>query len=755
MKTNYLNRRVLYFFHMLLVAVSFNTTLADETASDEPADKSKVWNIEQPSGELTDQTIDVTEGTWINLDISPDGQQIVFDLLGDLYLMPVEVTDQPAEPRKLTSGMAWDMQPRFSPDGQWIAFTSDRTGSSDKAGDNIWIIRSDGSQVRQITNETYRLLNNPAWSPDGQYIVARKHFTSRRSLGAGEIWMYHRAAADAKAMTGLQLTFRPTDQKDVNEPVFSPDGRYVYFSQDDTSGSTFEYDKDSNQEIYVVKRYDRTTGEIENYITGPGGACRPTPSPDGKQIAFVRRIGANSVLHVMDCDSGAIRPVYGPLERDMQEAWAIHGVYPGFAWMPDGQSIVIYGKGKIRRINVDSGEGHDIPFHIRDIRKVASAVRFPIEVAPDECHTKMLRWVQTSPDGSKVVFQSLGYIYVRDLATGEVQRLTAQTDHFEFFPQFSRDGKYVVYTTWNDKNLGSVRIASANAGGDQQSWKVTDSPGHYIEPTFSPDGQHVAFVKARGGYITSPLYARETGLYVASVKGDAIKKLVSGASSPQFADASDRIYFERSNSNKDADNLGLYSIGIDGQEERQHYESTWATNFRLSPDGQWIAFIERFHVYVTPFIQTGQTVQVGPGSSALPVAKVSEEAGDWIHFSGDSRTIHWALGSELFSLPLTDAFAFLSENSHSEHRDESESAAAKKPVSQEIGFAFAHAKPDTTIALVGGKIVTMGPAGTIESGTIVVQGNRIVQVGPQQDITIPEDAQVIPTPGLVILPGLI
>src|SRR6476469_3059264 len=76
------------------------------------------------------------EGSWMNVDVSPDGQTIAFDLLGDLYTLPITG----GEAKALTKGFEWDMQPRFSPDGKWIAFTSDR-GS----GDNIWVIRADAS----------------------------------------------------------------------------------------------------------------------------------------------------------------------------------------------------------------------------------------------------------------------------------------------------------------------------------------------------------------------------------------------------------------------------------------------------------------------------------------------------------------------------------------------------------------------------------------------------------------------------------
>src|SRR5216110_1667981 len=195
------------------------------------------WNVSKPiSPARHDAAIDVTEGTWLSVDVSPDGKEIAFDLLGDIYTIPVAG----GEAKALTTGIEWDMQPRYSPNGKWIAFTSDRAG-----GDNIWIMNRDGSKPQQVTKETFRLLNEPYWSPDSEYIVARKHFTSERSLGAGEMWLYHRSGGE-----GLQLTKKRNDQKDSGEPVFSPDGRYLYYSDDTTPGGIFEYNKDPNKQIY-------------------------------------------------------------------------------------------------------------------------------------------------------------------------------------------------------------------------------------------------------------------------------------------------------------------------------------------------------------------------------------------------------------------------------------------------------------------------------------------------------------------------
>ena len=158
------------------------------------------------------------------------------------------------------------------------------------------------------------------------------------------------------------MTKKPTEQKDVNEPVFSPDGKYLYYSEDVSPGKTFEYSKDPHKQIYAIKRLELATDETESYITGPGGACRPTPSPDGKTIAFVRRVDGKTGLHLFDSKTGAIRLPYDQLERDMQETWAIHGVYPSFQWTPDAKAIVVWAKGKIRRIEVADGSASVIPF---------------------------------------------------------------------------------------------------------------------------------------------------------------------------------------------------------------------------------------------------------------------------------------------------------------------------------------------------------------------------------------------------------
>src|SRR5262245_27466791 len=167
----------------------------DEKRDDKDKKEEKKWDVNAPCGEWSSIDIDTSETTWTNVDFSPDGKTIVFDALGDLYTAPIAG----GEAKALTSSIAWDYQPRYSPDGKRIAFISDRAG-----GDNLWVMKADGTGPKAVTEEKSNLVHNPWWSRDGAYIVAKKGFTSTRSIPAGEIWLFHAGGGE-----GLQLIERP------------------------------------------------------------------------------------------------------------------------------------------------------------------------------------------------------------------------------------------------------------------------------------------------------------------------------------------------------------------------------------------------------------------------------------------------------------------------------------------------------------------------------------------------------------------
>jgi imidazolonepropionase-like amidohydrolase/Tol biopolymer transport system component len=729
-------RAALLFAALAFCAHAVNVANAADEA---PADKKK-WDVNHPPGPSSKVNIDTRTGTWMSVDVSPDGKNIVFDLLGDLYMLPIAG----GEAKALTHSVAWEMQARFSPDGKQLAYMSDAAG-----GDNIWVMNVDGTGAHEISKEKFRLLNNPVWHPGGQYIAARKHFSGTRSLGSGEIWMYYTQGG------GVQLNEKPNWQKDLGEPAFSPDGRYLYYSQDTTAGSSFEYNKDSNGQIYQIFRRDLRTEKTKPFVSGPGGAVRPTPSPDGKYLAFVRRVRNQSTLFLKDLTSGIETPVWGGLERDLQEAWAIHGVYPAFSWMPGSKEIVVWAQGKIWRVDPFAKSAavaaKEIPFHVSDTRDVQDALRFQTAVAPESFDVHQLRWVNVAPQGDRVVYSALGYLYVRDLPNGEPKRLTRQTEHFEYFPKFSRDGQRVVFATWNDEKLGSIRTIDLKSGKETT---LTTMPGKYVEPAFSPDGSDVVYVKSRGRFLTTPWYGLEAGVYRVASDGKGKPALVTeDGRSPQFANDGRQLYVTRTAATGEVDSMtSLVRIDLDKYEEHAVAKGEFITNFVLSPNGAWLAYGERFHTWVTPLPLAGKTLTIGEKTEGFPVHQLDVDAGDYLHWSGDSGALRFSLGDQLFKRELKEIFAPADPDAKKEKLRQE--ALVKQP-GMKIGFRATTATPHATVVIDGARIVTMKGDEVIDNGRIVVKDNRIVAVGKMADVAAPAGAVRVDAAGKTIIPGLV
>ena len=707
---------------LLTCALFAPLTLASPAfADDRKSDEKAKWDVNNPPGEKRDISIDVTEGTWMSLDVSPDGKTIAFDMLGDIYTVPMSG----GEATPIASGMAWEMQPRYSPDGSRIAFTSDRAG-----GDNIWTMDTSGGDAEQVSDESFRLLNNPTWSADGRFIAARKHFTTSRSLGTGEIWLYHTAGGN-----GIQLTKKPSDahQKEIGEPMFAPDGKSVYFSANTTPGATFEYAQDSNGQLFEIKRYDLDTGETTTVVSGEGGAVRPTPSPDGKTMVFVRRERAVSKLYAMDLKSGEARKLYDLPDQDMQETWAVHGVYPNMDFTPDGKHVVFWAGGKIRKLNMKTGKSSVIPFSVSDTRTLIAPPRPAVDVSPDSFETKMVRFAQQSPDGEHIVFESLGKLYIKHTGGGAPIRLTDLPDNmFELYPSWSRDGRRIVFTTWNDADLAAVHSVSVDGRGLKTH---TKDPGHYSRPMFSPSGKTIVFEKSAGGRITSDLWSSEPGIYIVKTRGGAPVKVSDTGGHPHFGGSEDRIFVTAFEDKAQV----LKSYDLSGEKARIHATSPLAQSYLISPNETHIAFRENYNLYVMPTLGGAGKVTAGPKAKDVKVGKASLNGATYPAWSAGGKTLNWTLGPIAYSADVND----IMDGEDAPTRGENLSRTVQAD------------RPSGTYALTGARIITMSgqAGGVIENGTIVVNDGRIMAIG--EDPFIPSGAQIVDMDGKTIMPGLI
>ncbi len=712
---------------------AFAQTAAAPVASGTEEKKDEKWDVNAPPGMTRRKVqIAVDEGSWMNVDVAPDGRTIAFDLLGDIYTMPIEG----GTPTRIAEGLAYEHQPRFSPDGSRIAFVSDRGG-----GDNIWLMNRDGSNKVQLSKEDFRLLNQPGWSPDGRFIVAKKHFTTGRSLGTGEVWMYHVSGG-----AGVPLVKKPNErhQKELGEPIFAPDGKSVYFTRNVTPGPIFEYAQDSNSDLFHIERYNLEDGETSTAASGAGGAVRPTPSPDGKKLAYVRREGALSKLYVKDLASGQERKIYDALDQDVQETWAVTGVYPNMAWTPDGKDVVFWAGGKLRRVGAAGGEARVIPFSVADDRVIVDATHPTVEVAPDSFTTKMPRWAEVSPDGRTVVFETLGKLWTKPASGGTARRLTAAKDNaMEAWPSWSRDGKSIVFVRWTDAGLGEIHVTSASGGASRA---VTSVPGHYAEPRFSPDGKTIVFERRGSGGLTSGKWSEDPGIYRVAVAGGAPERVSPDGAKPQFGADNDRLFMVAAADGKSQ----LVSTDLHGQDKRIHASGELVSDYEISPDGRTLAFRQNYDAYVTPLMPGGQDVSLGTKSGALPVTRVSGSGADYIHWSNGGSKLHWSRGATLFSADLASLFF---------NAPADEKAPKFAPPTDGVSLAMtqAAAKPKATVVITGARIVTMADkdGGIIDNGAIVVEGDRITAVGPLAAISVPAGAITVDAAGKTIVPGFV
>jgi len=684
------------------------------------------WAVEQIHGPAIPFAVTLEEGTWISVDVSPDGRRIVFDLLGDLYTLPIAG----GVATRITDGPAYDIQPRFAPDGMRIVFISDRSGS-----DNIWTVRVDGTQPLPVTAERAVKFASPAWTPDGQYVVARRRdlVNIAREPEADPSFELH-----VLHITGGKGYAVVADRTNPAGPAPSPDGRWIYFSSGDfRSGGS------------VIQRYDRLTGEVAPLTAGYGGAVRPTVSRDGRWLGFGRRIDAEEVLVVRELESGMERVLYGPLDRDEQEYGddaAAADLLPGFAFTPDGTALILAARGKLRRIDLATGEAAVIPFKARFEQTLTEKVYVQSRVEDGPINIRMIRWAQQTSDGKTLVFGAAGRCYAYDVQSGRTMPI-GSGQGLQYLPALSPDEQWIAYVNWSDTVGGHIYKVPIGGG---PTTRLTVEPGHYEQPAWSGDGAKLVMLQRFGGdegtqrpayYEIRWIDARREGPahHVTTLRPrGALRQLVR----PRFDSAGRRIYFTES---PPAEYVPPYtelvSVRTDGTDKRRHIRLKLADEIIPSPDGAWIAFTDQYHIYLAPLPQAGaQPVEVDLQGKQFPKIKLGSEPGAFVNWTHSGKTVTWGWGARFYRVPLQQAL----------QRPDS-----ILPDAINVSLRVTPPLPAGRLLLRDARIVTMSDAGTIERGDLLIERNRIKAIGPSGTLKVPADAKIVDLRGKTIIPGLI
>ena len=719
-------------------------TLAWPAAPAAAQEEAEDWDVTLARGETREIDFQTDEGTWMSVDVSPDGRWVVFDMLAHVYRVPMGGGD--AESLTQESGVALNYHPKYSPDGTRIAFISDRGGQA-----NLWVMDSDGSHPRQVQTSMDTRVTMPEWTADGEYILV---------VEDGGISMYHQDGG-----TGIQLV--DNEGGAPSWPSTSADGRYVYY-QVRTGGQAVQWAVDHIDDETVadamqgannLSRMDLATGAVTRVTSGvpsrqyrlsSGGAIAGEVSPDGRYMAFARRMpdgtiewkghefGPSTALWVRDLRNGSERIVMDPISQDMTEGMKTIRPLPGYSWTPDGSGIVISQGGKIRRLDVASGNVATIDFDARVHRTISEQAYRAFRIDDGPMPVTYTRWQTGSADGSSLAFTAGGRIYVMSLPNGTPSRLTSDSDpHFEYAPSWSPDGAWIAYTTVDETGAGHVMKIPSGGGTPQQ---VSQEHGEYSHTRWSLDGSEIVATWGSGATARQRTMAHNpwydiTVFPADGGAGDRIVRVEGPTLStrtqflrPSFGPEG-RIYYPQLGTNR-ADSTRLMSVARDGRDPRVHLMLPFADEVVISPDGRRVAFNEGDNVYMVPIPSAGGPVGIDKKSGALPVTQLSRGGGIYPSWR-DQNTVEFGSGATYYR--------------HDVAAETTDTIAIELELDRDV-------LPDGTIAVTNARIITLENRQVIENGSLVATNGRITCIGSCD--TSGAD-HVVDATGKTLIPGFI
>lgn len=695
------------------------------------------WDITIPRGKTRQINFTTSEGTWMTVDVSPDGRWIVFDLLGHIYRMPIEGGN--AECLTGETGIGLNFQPQFSPDGQSIAFISDRAGQN-----NLWVMESNGLNPRAIfTNPNIRVFE-PTWSPDGDYIIVRQLDFGKGRGFSYSLFMYHREGGN-----GIELL--PYSTEPPAWPSVSQDGRYVYFHR--FIGNILPYGaSDATLGDYQLRRLDLHTGSISKVTSGKakqqgrhssGGAFAPEVSPNGKKLAFGRRLpdglikykghvfGPRTSLWIRDLETGAEKLVMDPIELDMsQEITRATTILPRYTWMPDGSSILLSQGGEIRKLDVETGRVTTIPF-VADVHRTISEMAYAKRsISTDSLKIRFASSATASPDGRYLAFQAVGRIWLMDVRKKKASRLTPKDfGGFEYEPNWSSDGRSILFTTFDEPDQGHVWQMSIS--GNKTPKRITTKTGEYRNAKWSPDGKEILVargsgVSARGRSLAMNPWYELIKIQVKSGTEKVVARINANNSSLPHGNygINNRIFFSEGQS--------LISVGSNEADRRVHAIFPNALEIVPSPDGSYVAFVVGGDIFLSPlplYLVGNDPPTIDKSGGSVPTKRITKTGG---------LSPRWRNNNVL---------EFGSGASYSTYDKELD-----KLVTNKIQLQVPRAIPSGSIALVGARIITLDNKKILNQGTVVIRQGRISCIGNCETTDVDK---VLNLSGSTIIPGFV
>ena len=326
-------------------------------------------------------------------------------------------------------------------------------------------MNADGTNPRALTRENDQKFQSPTYTPDGKYVVASK---------GNDIFMYYANGGD----DGRHASHRRHDRRGTRwrrPPAADVAARRRTSSSARRRARTAAT---STSRCATAPAADttrpRSAGRSACSIARPGGiftktnavgsGMRPELSPDGRWLAYATRNNAETSLMLRDLSNGDERLLLPKIQRDDQESRPNRDVVPTYSFTPDSRSIVIGHHGHFWRANVADGKETMIPFTADVDMMIAGPQKETYAMNDTALTVHQIRDVAPSPDNKRMVFVALDRLWTMDLPNGTPRRLVPTENVGEFQPTWSPDGQYIAYVTWNDLDGGTVSRVRADGG---------------------------------------------------------------------------------------------------------------------------------------------------------------------------------------------------------------------------------------------------------------------------------------------------
>lgn len=566
------------------------------------------------AGAAQNSSFEVTSFTQPHPRVSPDGRRIYFDMLGEIYHVSIEG----GRAERLNLGTGWKSNAKLSPDGNSIAFLSDRNGEV-----SVWTASLEAPSPASLAGDTPGgRTSSHTWLSERSVMAASRSATMRLpySLSVIDLRDEHLQSPVARMMTNSMVAALSSDHA----------GR-VYFQR---GGDISELTSHTGVERVVLPAIHE--------------ASQPQVTPD-MRLAYVADADGEDWLFIRDLVVEEVLRTPCKVESPQSD----NPLEPTYDFTPDMARIILSWGGRIASCDLATGE-------LRDIPVVASAdltlsPRPRASLPESDGLARHTRFIASDPTSDRLAFVAQGRIWVNE--DGVNTRLTTG-EETEYTPSFSPSGRWIAFGSTGEDGQSRLRLHDLQSGA---SAVLASSSDLIVGPAWSPDGTRLAWVDhPRLGADRSASEIRW-----AQADGGAGGLI---AEAPMFARLPvltwDRLgqgvfFTQESSLQGELGGIALQlSYGAPGRDPAALFhiaEPVW--DIRVSPNGRYVAIQDRSGLRVAPMsASSAENVQW-----ALDRSKIITTAGVDYFAWKDDETLVWSFQDTAFGSSVAGEFAEIAD----------------------------------------------------------------------------------------------